>query len=281
MRNKADKIPATNTNGVAGLFKDESKAEKAVDELKSAGFSEREIGIATAHQEEGQIGKFWDDITNKFGKHEHTEHAEELNETLCDSGVPEQQARYFNSVLGKGGVLITVRADPARAPQAMSILQRNEADVGAGAAEWERSQSASDKITAGQRIQLVGEVLRVHKERISRGEVRLRKEVVTQKQQIEVPVTREELVIERLPGEGREAGAEIGSGQKEIRVPLTEERVQVEKKPVLNEEIRVGKRQVQESKRVSGEVRHEELRTETEGDAETEKQLKEKTRRTA
>jgi hypothetical protein len=36
------------------------------------------------------------------------------------------------------------------------------------------------------------------------------------------------------------------------------------KKPVFNEEVRVGK--VQDTKRVSDEVRHEELRTETEGD---------------
>jgi len=61
--------------------------------------------------------------------------------------------------------------------------------------------------------------------------------------------------------------AECAAGARDqSRVPLTAERVQVDKKPVVNEEIRVGKRQVQESKRVSGEVRHEELRTETEGE---------------
>src|SRR5438874_11902951 len=130
MPNKADKTSAPGSNGVAGLFKDESRAEKAVDELRSAGFAEREIGIATAHEEEGKIGKFWDNITGKFGKQEHTEQAEELHETLRESGVPEQQARYFNSVIGQGGVLVTAHADAARASQAMSILQRNGADVG-------------------------------------------------------------------------------------------------------------------------------------------------------
>ena len=124
--------------------------------------------------------------------------------------------------------------------------------------------------------------MRVHKERVSRGDVRLRKEVVSEKQNIEVPVTREELVIERVPGEGRDAaGAKVGSGEKEIRVPLTEERVQVEKKPVGNEEVRVGKRQVQDTKRVSDEVRHEELRTETEGDVGKDSDVKEKTQRSA
>ncbi len=281
MANIGNKIPATHSGNIAGLFKDESKAEKAIEDLRSNGFSEREIGIATAHQE-GKIGRFWDNLTNKFGQQEHTEHASDLHESLRDSGVPDQQARYFNSVLGSGGVLITVHTDAARAPQAVSILQRNGADVGTAAAEWERSRSVRPEESSGQRIQLVGEILRVHKDRVSRGEVRLRKEVVTEKQSIEVPVTREELIVERVQGEGREApGAQIGSGQKEIRIPLTEERVQVEKKPVVNEEVRVGKRQVQDTKRVSDEVRHEELRTETEGEVGKDKGLKEKTRRSA
>lgn len=74
-------------------------------------------------------------------------------------------------------------------------------------------------------------------------------------------------MIERTSGTSQDAaGAQIGSGEKEIRIPLSEERVQVEKKPAVNEEIRVGKREVQDTKRVSDEVRHEELRTESEGD---------------
>ena len=97
--------------------------------------------------------------------------------------------------------------------------------------------------------------------------------MVTENQNVEVPVSREELVVERIPGQQREAtGAEIGSGEKEIRVPLSEERVHVEKKPVVNEEIRVGKRQVQSTERVSDQVRHEELRSE--GDVEEAERLK-------
>jgi uncharacterized protein DUF2382 len=50
-------------------------------------------------------------------------------------------------------------------------------------------------------------------------------------------------------------------------VPL----LQVEKKPVVNEEVRVGKRHMQHSKRVSDTVRHEELRGEHEDDVEEER----------
>ena len=112
-----------------------------------------------------------------------------------------------------------------------------------------------------ERVQLFGEVLRVHKERINRGEVRLRKDVVTENQTIEVPVTREELVLERVPvsGDTPAPSANIGSGQ-EIRVPLSEDKVRLEKQPVLREEVSVGKREVQDVARVSGDVRREELR---------------------
>lgn len=112
-----------------------------------------------------------------------------------------------------------------------------------------------------ERVQLFGEVLRVHKERINRGEVRVRKDVVTENQTIEVPITREELVLERVAvsGDTPAPSANIGRGQ-EIRVPLSEEKVRLEKEPVLREEVSVGKREVQDVARVSGDVRREELR---------------------
>ena len=110
-----------------------------------------------------------------------------------------------------------------------------------------------------RRIQLISEVLRVRKERVARGEVRLRKEVRTETQNVQVPVTREEIVIERTPVEGeRSATGRIGA-DSEIRVPLSEERVEVEKVPVVTEEVRVAKRPVSETQNVRDQVRREEL----------------------
>ncbi len=273
MANTTTRVPGTTNAAIAGFFKDESKAERAINQLKSTGFSDTEIGVATAH-EESKVGNFWDRLTGTFGKHEHTERASDLEDSLRQSGIPQQQAGYFNSELDKGGVLVTVHAGSQRANEAVSILQQNGADIGSAAAEWRRGSQTSAQ--SGRTIRLIGEILRVHKERVSRGEVRLRKEVVTETQNIEVPVSREELVVERMPGTTREtAGEQVGSGEKEIRIPLSEERVEVEKKPVVNEEIRVGKREVQDTKRVSDQVRHEELRTETEGNVKEELKDKE------
>jgi uncharacterized protein (TIGR02271 family) len=132
------------------------------------------------------------------------------------------------------------------------------------------------------RIQLRGEVLRTFRERVQRGEVRLRKEVVTENKTVQVPVSREELVIERTAASGHSPAnaGEIGTDQ-EIRVPLSEERARVEKQPVVNEEVRVGKRAVQNTENVSEDVRHEELRVDKEGDVEVDTQTGRKSKKPA
>src|SRR5205085_2450832 len=83
-----------------------------------------------------------------------------------------------------------------------------------------------------QRIQLLGETLRIQKERVQRGTATLRKDVISERQNVEVPVTREELIVERRPVEGRETARTNFEQGKEIKVPLSEERVRVEKRPV-------------------------------------------------
>ena len=74
MAHLANRVPTASTSTIAGLFRDETKAEKAVEELKASGFSDNEVGVATAHQE-GKVSNSWDKIATTFGKHERTEHA--------------------------------------------------------------------------------------------------------------------------------------------------------------------------------------------------------------
>jgi len=114
----------------------------------------------------------------------------------------------------------------------------------------------------GATIQLREEELHAHKRFVEKGEVRVRKDVVTEHRTIEVPVQREEIVIERHAPTGAHASAsDIGPGE-EIRIALREERITVEKRPVVKEEVTVGKRVVHGTERVGGEVRKEEMRVE-------------------
>src|ERR687886_76043 len=89
-------------------------------------------------------------------------------------------------------------------------------------------------------------------------EERLRKRVRTEREQLRVPKRREEVHVERVPVEGREAsGAEIG--EDEVFMPVTEEEVVVEKRPEVKEEIRVRKDVVQDEELVEEDVRREEV----------------------
>ena len=117
-------------------------------------------------------------------------------------------------------------------------------------------------------IELREEELRVEKERVEAGEVRLRKEVVKENKTIDVPVTHEEVVVERRPvGDRRPASGKIGNDE-EVRIPVMKEQVQVEKTPVVREEVSLKKQQVQDSRQVSETVKREEAWVDTSGTAE-------------
>jgi uncharacterized protein (TIGR02271 family) len=189
---------------------------------------------------------------------------------LVGMGVPEEDAQHFDQGFRAGGTLVTVTAG-SRAEEARACLYENGADLGslgrglAGSVGMaDRSPSAGESTRS---IELREEELRAEKERVQAGEVRVRKEVVSEERSIEVPVTREEVVIERRPAaQGRTASGEIEEDE-EIRIPLMEEEVRVEKTPVVREEVTLKKRQVQDTEEVSDTVRREEARIERSGDA--------------
>jgi uncharacterized protein (TIGR02271 family) len=191
---------------------------------------------------------------------------------LVGMGIPEEEARHFEQGIQSGGILLTVRAG-ARAAEARQILAAEGAEFGREAASTRdvgtaaRDLGAAATAEGAERLELREEVLRAEKERVETGEVRLRKEVVSEDRAIDVPVTREEVVIERRPAaEGRTASGDIAADGEEIRVPVVEEEVRVEKTPVVKEEITIRKRQVQDVERVSDTVRREEARVDTTGD---------------
>ena len=182
--------------------------------------------------------------------------------SLNELRVPNDRSRYlsYNFDRDTEGVIVTVAAS-GRESDAAAILERNGADLGHNAAAYEYPATDTHAVQTTeepQRIQLLGEALRVHKQRISRGDVRLRKQVVGETQTVQVPVTREELVIERAAGPGTSVNAELGA-QGEIRVPLTEERATVEKQPFVREEVSVGKQTISDVQQFEERVRREEL----------------------
>jgi uncharacterized protein (TIGR02271 family) len=89
------------------------------------------------------------------------------------------------------------------------------------------------------------------------GQLKVRKRVRTDREQIEVPTRHEEVSVERVPVSGEATEAEIGDD--EVVVPVTEEEVVVGKRAVVKEEVRVRKDVVEDTEVVEEDVRREEI----------------------
>jgi uncharacterized protein (TIGR02271 family) len=280
---------------IVGYFSSRADAESAIDALKDAGFERNHIGFATrsavgsgaTHSGASPTPRehetsTWEKIKEFFGGGAPVEPYagevsgqddreiapelygdEDVYESLGSMSISDEQARYFRYRFGSGreGAIVTV-ASPGRESEAKRILEENGGDVGTPAADFDysKTQTLPNQQTDEGNIQLYGEVLRVHKDRVNRGEARLRKEVHTTNQTVEVPVTREELVVERTAVGGEQATGTPSFQEQELRVPLSEERASIEKQPVVREDVRVAKKPVTDVEKKTEQVRSEELK---------------------
>src|SRR6185437_3893568 len=208
----------TGMQTVIGYFENRSQAEQAIAQLMDAGFRPDTVGLAARSTSERSARSVLDRVSGFFRGSdaaregadmaeesrlyaEHEYDSDSLRESLGALGISEDRAKYFEHRLdqGKEGVLLTLRAE-GREREAEQIIQQNGGDTGESAANYQYPAATAEVSGAQPRtIQLLGEVLRVHKERVGLGEVKLRKEVVTENQTVQVPVTHEELIIERHP----------------------------------------------------------------------------------
>jgi len=114
-------------------------------------------------------------------------------------------------------------------------------------------------------LTLSEEQVRVGTESREAGRARLRKYVTTETETVNVPVSKEKLVVERNPVEGRVSGGSIGDGEQVEEITLREERAVVDKDVVDVEEVRVAKEQVTETQQVSEQVRKEHAEVDVDG----------------
>ncbi|MDY0944017.1 YsnF/AvaK domain-containing protein [Priestia megaterium] len=117
------------------------------------------------------------------------------------------------------------------------------------------------------KLQLHKEELDISKKWIKTGEVSIHKEVFTEEKTITIPVTHEELIIEKkvLATENPD---QTGEHTEIIRIPISEERIEVIKHPTVLEDVAIYKRQFQETKSVTETLKKEKVHIETTGNPE-------------
>jgi uncharacterized protein (TIGR02271 family) len=109
-----------------------------------------------------------------------------------------------------------------------------------------------------KRITEAAEELRIGKRAEKKGEVRVSKHVETEHVKKTVPVEREEVRVERRPVE-HAVGSASELRDQEISVPVTEEQVVVEKRPVVKEEVIISKERVPSEETIETDVRREKV----------------------
>ena len=113
------------------------------------------------------------------------------------------------------------------------------------------------------RVPLIEERLNISKRDVTYKEATLTKEPVTETKTVEVPLTHEELVVERRPASESTTSASglkpPVTSKEEIKIPLKKEEIEVIKQPYVKEEVVLKKRHVTETKTITEEVKSERL----------------------
>jgi stress response protein YsnF len=202
----------TSVNRVIAFFKNKEDAYRAIDELRGQGFTSSDIGVIEGSRDVvgaqgGRSGdeSMWQKIKDFFTgeSHNDSDYGYDYDESVSAMNWDRNRANYYYQGVNAGGALVSVSG--TRAQEARRILQNAGGDLRETGFEgfssgWNTNMNTDT--TPERRIQLRGEILRTYKERVQRGEVRLRKDVITENQSVQVPVTREELVVERGPASG-------------------------------------------------------------------------------
>ncbi|EPM6852220.1 DUF2382 domain-containing protein [Enterococcus hirae] len=266
---------------VIGSYSTREEALSVIEQLRDEGYDRDDIIIYTtkdAAQNFGFSGLSGIDVETNVdeveGTHEERSLWERIKDTFtsntyeedsytekADDSVNDDPLYSYKEDIAAGKIVITVK--DYKAP--------NEAVV-----ENNRTQNMPDPTdtlnTNNENIQLKEEQLDVNTHDVTTGEVDIHKHVVNDTKTVEVPVKREEIVIERKPVNA-EASDNISDDSLEdetITIPLKEEQIDVNKHTVVREEVGIHKKEHEDMKQVTEEVSREELDIDTKGDVRVE-----------
>lgn len=129
----------------------------------------------------------------------------------------------------------------------------------------EEDHAEKDIAEDNAKLNLRREELDISKNKVQKGEVELGKEIIEEQKVIDVPVTREEIVIERRALNNEASDSPI-QDEETIRIPVNEETVNVNKHTVLTGEVSAHKRAIEDTRHVEETLKREEARVNRIGD---------------
>lgn len=267
---------------VLGVYNSSDDLIRAVEEYKNEGYSvnqlsiiantrdfptslQNEIGIPsenvneTDHTQTNEPKGFMESLVSAFEVNSNTDGSEtSYYDYLTGLGIEEAAAREYEEDINSGRILLLAEAGTG------TVTNTSRDRFTGNAVSDQTDLDTDDERT----LKLREEQLDVSKERVQTGEVNVHKEVVEEEKTVHVPVTHEEVYVERRAVSDASTDTTTPVGEDEtIRVPIVEEKVEVTKKPVVTEELVIGKRQATETEQVTEKVQREKATVETDGDA--------------
>lgn len=270
-------------------FQNENDVIVRVNELKSKGIQENKVTVITDKKPETSIladrlsvnykeakGSFGDKVSALFSGDDPEEKA------LEDLNLNQKETDRYVDELKSGKILLfvhpsaqqnlqadssatnrdTLRAEENNATPNNTTPGNNTTQTGNTAfADLNSGKTGQPKASQTEQMELHEEVVDVDTNSVKSGEVNIDKRTVTDQEEFDVPVTKQEVNIERRPvNKVSEKGKTAGAYEEkdEIHVPVFEEKVDVDKKDVIKEEIVVNKKDVKENVHVRENVRREE-----------------------
>lgn len=141
-------------------------------------------------------------------------------------------------------------------------------DTGVTDTAYARTDDVRDRATTTDadtiRVPLSEEELTATTRDVDRGAVRVQKDVVEEEQQLDVPVTEEEVHVERRVVDRDVAPGETAFEEGTIEVPVRGEEVDVEKRTRVTGEVDISKTATERTQHVRDTVRREEAHVEDE-----------------
>jgi uncharacterized protein (TIGR02271 family) len=204
----------------------------------------------------------WNDVIKKEARGSGDEDLGEVQETgqdyvLVQRGMIKKEKFYIpkDQVESYDGSVLRFRISEE---DAMSRFLRDSPPPSSMPSQRE-GLAAARKAEETTTVPLTEERLDVSK-RESAREATIIKEPVTETKTVEVPVTHEEISVERRPASGSTAAEAPVQSKTETKVPLKQEEVQVTKEPYVKEEVSVKKKPVTETRKVSDQVTSEKVK---------------------
>lgn len=259
-----------------GTFQNESQVLNKIEELKAQGYTDNDIYVVTNDADTLSIVRGQTDVDlqspdgnwmDKFIAFLSGE--EPVRGAFTNMGFTEEESNYYYTAVKNGEILLYVDREYGNLYGNQDTdLQTGYTDPNIGSNlvvdDYTDTNIARNRDSFNtdanqeEQLHLHEEKLVVDKERVQAGEVNVNKYVVEDVQTVEVPVTREEVYIERQAVTNETAAGAVFDDGENIHIPIMEERIEVTKRPVVSEEIIVGKREIHDTETVSESVRREE-----------------------